>query len=94
MESAVHHRQSGKRIVLRNIDGPLVLGPLIQGELSDTENKIQAARRFYNGAVRDLNDGVQKVPDLLVARAFNFGNAEFFQAEDAGRVTPKVEMRP
>lgn len=64
----------------------------LQRDLVDTEEQLQFARRFYNGAVRDLNDGVQRAPDLLIARAFRFANAEFFQAEDAGRAAPKVEM--
>lgn len=66
----------------------------LQRDLVEVEEQLQYARRFYNGAVRDMNDGVQKIPDLFVARAFRFGNAEFFQAEDAGRATPRVEMSP
>ena len=58
----------------------------------EVEEQLQYARRFYNGAVRDLNDGVQRVPDLLVARTFGFRDAEFFQADDAGRAAVKVEL--
>ncbi len=64
----------------------------LQRELVEVEEQLQYARRFYNGAVRDLNDGVQRVPDLLVARAFSFGDAEFFQAAEGGRAAPVVEL--
>ena len=66
----------------------------LQRDLVQVEEQLQYARRFYNGAVRDLNDTVQRVPDLLVARLFGFGNAEFFQAEDGGRAAVKVELAP
>nr|WP_255527535.1 LemA family protein [Luteimonas sp. MC1828] len=64
----------------------------LQRELVEVEEQLQYARRFYNGAVRDLNDGVQRVPDLVVARAFGFGDAEFFQAAEGGRAAPAVEL--
>lgn len=64
----------------------------LQQDLVEVEEQLQYARRFYNGAVRDLNDGVQRVPDLLVARTFGFRDAEFFQADDAGRAAVKVEL--
>jgi LemA protein len=62
----------------------------LQQELVQVEEQLQYARRFYNGAVRDLNDGVQRLPDALVARAFGFRGAEFFQAEDGSRDAVKV----
>ena len=55
----------------------------LQSELSDTENKIQAARRFYNSNVRDLNTSLQRFPSNLVARFFSFSPMEFFQLSDA-----------
>lgn len=64
----------------------------LQRDLVQVEEQLQYARRFYNGAVRDLNDAVQRVPDLFVARIGGFDNAEFFQAEDAGRAAVKVEL--
>lgn len=61
----------------------------LQAELSDTENKIQAARRFYNGNVRDLNTKIESFPDLVIAGMFNFGKQEFFElAEDAVEKEP------
>ena len=60
----------------------------LQGELSDTENKIQAARRFYNTNVRDLNTSLQTFPGNVVAGLFNFSAMEFFElgaGEDAAR---------
>ncbi len=54
----------------------------LQNELSDTENKIQAARRFYNGNVRDLNIKVETFPSNLIAGIFHFTKQEFFQLEE------------
>ena len=64
----------------------------LQRELVQVEEPLQYARRFYNGAVRDLNDAVQRVPDLWVARIGGFQNAEYFQADDSGRDAVKVEL--
>jgi LemA protein len=63
----------------------------LQRDLVDVEEHLQYARRFYNGAVRELNDGVQKVPDLLVARLFGFGSAEFYLARESERAVPRLE---
>lgn len=54
----------------------------LQGELTDTENQIQYARRFYNGAVRQYNTRIQSFPHLLLARPLGFTAAEFFEIED------------
>ena len=54
----------------------------LQAELSDTENKIQAARRFYNGNVRDLNISVDSFPGNLIASMFHFAKQEFFELEE------------
>lgn len=51
----------------------------LQDELTDTENKIQAARRFYNGNVRDYNTTVQSFPTNIMANVFNFKVKDFFQ---------------
>ena len=53
----------------------------LQRELSDTENKIQAARRFYNSTVMDLNTAVDQFPNNLVASFFKFAKLEFFELE-------------
>jgi len=63
----------------------------LQAGLVEVEDHLQYARRFYNGAVRDLNDGIQRFPDALIARAFDFKAAEFFHAADDARAAPKVE---
>ncbi len=55
----------------------------LQQELVDTEDKIQAARRFYNGGVRDLNTKIQTFPNNAVASIFNFKTREFFELDDA-----------
>lgn len=65
----------------------------LQRELSDTENKIMAAHRFYNGTVRDFNTAVESVPTNLVASLFGFKKFEFFELEDeAARSVPKVDF--
>lgn len=51
----------------------------LQRELSDTENKIQAARRFYNGNVRDLNTKIESFPSNVIAKVFGFKAQEFFE---------------
>ncbi len=55
----------------------------LQNELSDTENKIQAARRFYNGNVRDLNIKIESFPSNLIASAFHFQKMELFELTEA-----------
>lgn len=55
----------------------------LMDELSDTENKIQAARRFYNGMVRDFNTKIEVFPNNLVAGTLGFKQFEFFEVEDA-----------
>jgi LemA protein len=54
----------------------------LQDELSDTENKIQAARRFYNGNVRDYNTKIQIFPVNIIASSFNFKIENFFELEN------------
>ena len=53
----------------------------LQDELTDTENKIQAARRFYNANSRDFNTSIETFPSNMMARIFNFEKVEFFDAE-------------
>jgi LemA protein len=55
----------------------------LQQELVDTEDKIQASRRFYNGGVRDLNTKIQKFPSNVIAGMFGFKNREFYELDDA-----------
>lgn len=66
----------------------------LQRELSDTENKIQAARRFYNTNVRDLNIGLESFPQNIVGKMFNFGKRDFFELEEGSeeRETVKVNF--
>ncbi len=54
----------------------------LQKELSDTENKIQAARRFYNTNVRDLNTNIESFPSNIIANLFNFSPEKFFELEE------------
>ena len=62
----------------------------LMGDLVEVEDHIQHARRFYNGAVRQLNTRVQQIPDLLVARLTGFREAEFFSAAIEARAVPDV----
>ncbi|MDD5145776.1 MAG: LemA family protein [Candidatus Pacebacteria bacterium] len=60
----------------------------LQDELTDTEDKIQAARRFYNGNVRDLNTKIEIFPSNIIASLFNFQKMEFFELEEAAQKEP------
>ncbi len=67
----------------------------LQRELSDTENKIQASRRFYNGNVRDLGIALQSFPSNLIANVFGFKGMEFFElgeGEQAARQPVAVKF--
>jgi len=65
----------------------------LQDELSDTENKIQAARRFYNTNVMTLNTKVEQFPTNVVANMFGFKKADFFELnEEAAREPVKVSF--
>lgn len=65
----------------------------LQRELSDTENKIQAARRFYNTNVRDLNTAIQVFPGNIIASMFSFRAREFFELdEEAAREPVRVNF--
>ncbi len=66
----------------------------LQRDLVEVEEQLQYARRFYNGSVRDYNDGVQRVPDLLVAKHAGFAPAEFFQAGEGERNPVAVKVTP
>ena len=65
----------------------------LQGKLVDTENQIQFARRYYNGAVNLFNNHLQRFPDLLIARLGGFQPAEFFDLEEPdAAAAPKVAL--
>lgn len=67
----------------------------LQQELADTENKIQAARRFYNGNVRDMGIAIESFPSNLVAGMFGFQKPEFFElgeGEAAAKEPVKVSF--
>lgn len=60
----------------------------LQSDLSEIEDHIQYARRYYNGAVRNLNIRIESFPDLLLARLFRFTPEVFFGLESAGEAAP------
>ena len=64
----------------------------LQDEISDTENKIQASRRFYNGNVRDFNTKIQVFPTNLIASSLKFVKYEFFQAEEGEKQNVQVRF--
>ena len=64
----------------------------LQTELVNTENRIQAARRFYNGNVRDYRNKCETFPSTLVARMFNFQPAEFFSVPPSVQEVPDVDF--
>jgi len=66
----------------------------LQHELADTENQIQFARRYYNGAVNAFNTHIDSFPDLVVARLFRFSHADYFELEQAQAAQPPAVVLP
>jgi LemA protein len=66
----------------------------LQGELVDTEDKIQASRRFYNGGVRELNTKIKVFPNTLFVRGLGFTEREFFEVADSASIAepPRVQF--
>ena len=66
----------------------------LQGELVDTEDKIQAARRFYNGGVREFNTKIKVFPNTLWSRNLGFSERAFFEVADLGAISepPRVQF--
>jgi LemA protein len=64
----------------------------LQEDLTDTEDKISAARRYYNATVMRFNTAVQSFPWVLVAGTLGFRSREFFSAEDEAREAPEVAL--
>jgi len=66
----------------------------LQEQLTTTEDKVEFARRFYNGNVRDFNTALQTFPTNLYAQVLGFQRFAFFQAADADRAVPSVQFAP
>ena len=66
----------------------------LQGELVDTEDKIQASRRFYNGGVREMNTKIQVFPNNVFAKRLGFAERDFFEVADASAIAepPRVQF--
>lgn len=65
----------------------------LQQELTDTENKVQASRRFYNGQVRDYAIAIERFPAVLIAKMIGFKKKDYFQLdEEAEREAPQVKF--
>ena len=65
----------------------------LQQELTDTEDKIMAARRFYNGGVRELNIKVKQFPQVLFVGALGFKAREFFEVADAASIQEPPQVK-
>ena len=64
----------------------------LQRELTDTENKIQATRQFYNTVVMGLNTAIEQFPTNIIARMFGILPEKLFEIDDAERKAPKVQF--
>ncbi|GAB3139569.1 LemA family protein [Marisediminicola antarctica] len=66
----------------------------LQGELVDTEDKIQASRRFYNGGVRELNTKIKQFPNTLFVRSLGFTERDFFEVANPAAIAepPRVQF--
>ena len=65
----------------------------LQAELSDTEDKIMAARRFYNGGVRELNTKIQQFPNNVFAKNLGFSEREFFEVENPAAIQEPPQVK-
>lgn len=65
----------------------------LQAEITDTEDKIQASRRFYNGSVRDYNIKLQVFPTNLLAGMLGFTHRDFFEVENQAEVEKPVDVK-
>jgi LemA protein len=64
----------------------------LQNELAETEDKIEMARRFYNGAVRELNTLVESFPLSFIAGPFGFSSRGYFEIESENRAAPSINL--
>ena len=65
----------------------------LQHELANIEDQIQLARRYYNGTAREYNTMIESVPQVIIAKAFNFTHFDYFEIEDEKeREVPKVDL--
>jgi len=62
----------------------------LQGTLSDLEDSIQNARRYYNAVVRDFNTRISQIPSNIIANSFNFREREFFEVPEGEKAVPNV----
>lgn len=65
----------------------------LQAELTDTENKVMAARRFYNGGVRELNTKIKQFPQTLFVRGLGFTEREFFEVENPAAIQEPPQVK-
>ena len=102
-QGSVHHQEGTERKLVAGVQKLLAVAEAypdlkadqnflqLQRELVNTEDRIQAARRFYNGNIRDYQNKREAFPSNLVAGMFNFQPHDFFAVDPATREAPKVE---
>jgi len=96
-ETALAGSLRGLLAVAENYPDLKAAGPFqqLQAQLAETEDRIAAARRFYNGNVRALNTRVEAFPSSVIAGVFSFDKAEYFQTEDPEvRAPVRVDFTP
>jgi LemA protein len=65
----------------------------LQRELTDTEDKVMAARRFFNGGVRELNTKIEQFPNNVFAKSLGFTQREFFEVEDRASIEEPPQVK-
>jgi LemA protein len=65
----------------------------LQRELTDTEDKVMAARRFFNGGVRELNTKIEQFPNNVFAKRLGFTQREFFEVEDRASIEEPPQVK-
>jgi LemA protein len=103
-QGSVHHQEGTERQLVNAVQSLLAVAEdypdlranknflELQRELVNTEDRIQAARRFYNGNVRDYRNLLEGFPSNLVAGLFNFEGHDFFNVDSAVREAPDIGL--
>ncbi|MDF7825902.1 LemA family protein [Pontiellaceae bacterium B12227] len=100
----VHHQESTEKQLVAGVQKLIAIAEAypdlkadknfmqLQEELVNTEDRIQAARRFYNGNVRDYQNKMEAFPSNLIAHGFGFKPHDFFNVDPVVRETPKISL--
>lgn len=102
-QGSIHHQEGSERQLVAGVQRLMAIAEdypdlkanqnflQLQKELVNTEDRIQAARRFYNGNVRDYRNKMEAFPSNLIANGFGFKPHDFFDVDPAVRETPSVK---